>query len=157
MKSGRPVFHQPFQTQSFWCRSSLAWKPALDYLYSLNYSQLFPLELKRKASISASGPQVRQSIHQQSQDCGGYQLFIPDWEGGHLTLIACFLLKRFRSWFFILFTYFFFVSPSRRVTVFAGIVTGFSRMRALYYHISTRESHIISRIYPHLLVKALIF
>lgn len=67
-----------FQTQSFRCRSSLAWKLARDYLYSSTYSQLFPLELNRRVNISASGPQIRQPSHQQSRDRGRHQLFILD-------------------------------------------------------------------------------
>lgn len=67
-----------FQTQSFRCRSSLAWKLARDYLYSSTYSQLFSLELNRRVNISASGPQIRQPSHQQSRDRGRHQLFILD-------------------------------------------------------------------------------
>lgn len=44
------------QKQSFRCCSSLAWKLARDYLYSSTYSQIFPVELNRRANISASGP-----------------------------------------------------------------------------------------------------
>lgn len=48
----------------------------------------------------------------------------------------------------------FLVSPSRRVTALAGFVTGLSRIRVLCYHISTWRSHIINRIYPHLLCRS---
>lgn len=46
------------------------------------------------------------------------------------------------------------VSPSGRVTALARIVTSLHRIRVLYYHISTGKSHIINRIYPHLLCKS---
>lgn len=75
-----------FQTQSFRCRSSLAWKLAGNYLYSSTYSQLFPLELNRRANISASGPQIKQPIHQQTQDCDRHWLFILDRGVGTLNI-----------------------------------------------------------------------
>ena len=64
----------------------------------------------------------------------------------YLTLISCFLLESFISHCS--------VSPSRGVTALAGIVTSRSRIRVLHYHISTEKSHIINRIYPHLLCKS---
>lgn len=61
-------------------------------------------------------------------------------------MISCFLLESFISCFS--------VSPSGRVTALAGIVTSLCRIRVLYYRISTGKSHIINRIYPHLLCKS---
>ena len=69
-----------------------------------------------------------------------------EWKKLHLTVISCLLLESFVSRFL--------VSPSGRVTASAGIVTSLCRIRVLYYHISTGKSHIINRIYPHLLCKS---
>lgn len=95
-------------------------------------------------------PPVRRAIHRQSHVGVGQRFSVLNMESRgdkiHLLLISCFLLESFISHCV--------VSPSRRVTAFAGIVTSLPRMRVLYYHISTRKSHIINRIYPHLLCKS---
>lgn len=65
----------------------------------------------------------------------------------HLTLVPCSLLESMISHFSL-------SCCVRRVTMFTGTMTRLFRIRVPYYHISTGESHIINRIYPHLLCKS---